>query len=184
MLLGRCFAASQGPFFATSCTNDSSFGTNAWTNPGNACAEDGAVASESGSSQYLKAVGAGFTVPATTPISGVLVEVKKQATSGQLVLDTSVRLYINGVASGNNKALGGDWIDTGLTYYSYGGAGDTWGLTLTGVDVNNANFGVAFASQKDGGGTQTGNLDAFRITVFYTAVTTINGGTINGGTLR
>lgn len=126
-------------------------------------------------------------MPAAAPITGILVEVKKQATSGQLVVDVSVRLYINGVVSGNNNALAGDWIDTGLTYYSYGGSSDTWGLSLTGADVNNANFGVAFASQKDGGGTQTGNLDAFRITVFYTATatpTTIYNATIRSGVLR
>lgn len=181
-------AASQGPLFSTSCTNDASFGTNVWVNVGNACAEDGSVATESGSSQYIKAVSLGFTLPSNATVTGIQFDVKKQATSGQLVLDASVRLYINGVASGNNKSIGTDWIDTGLTYVTYGGAGDTWGIAgLLGSDINNANFGLAFACQKDGTGTQTANVDAIRATIFYTAAATptqINGGTIYNGTLR
>lgn len=178
------WGALQGPVYATLCANDSSFGTNAWNNVTNGCADDGSVASISGSSQYLKATTLAASVPSMAVIQGVVAEVKKQATSGQFVLDTSVRLYVNGVVSGNDKAKAGDWVDTGLTYYTYGSPTDTWGLSLTGADVNNSGFGLAFASQKDAGGTQTANVDAIRFTFYYLVNTTINNGTLKGGTLR
>lgn len=186
--VAKSFALSSGPLFATSCTNDASFGTTAWTNVGNACAEDAAVASESGVSQYIQAVGLGFSLPGNAVIVGIQADVKKQATSGQLVVDNSVKLYVNGVVSGTeHKQNLVDWVDTALTYYTYGGSSDTWGLTLTGADINNANFGLAFACNKDAGGVNTGNVDAIRFTIFYTVAPTqtqIINGTIRNGTLR
>jgi hypothetical protein len=52
----------------------------------------------------------------------------------------SVRLVKGGVISGDNKATGS--ITTSDAYYSFGGAADLWGLTLTESDIEASGFGV------------------------------------------
>lgn len=58
-----------------------------------------------------------------------------------VITDTSVRLVKGGAIAGDNKATG-TTITVGHGYIGYGGVNDTWGLSLTAAEINNANFGV------------------------------------------
>lgn len=54
----------------------------------------------------------------------------------------TVQIIKNGSPVGDNKA-NTNYITTTDTYYSFGGANDLWGNTLSLSDVNNNNFGIA-----------------------------------------
>jgi hypothetical protein len=77
-------------------------------------------------------------------------------------LDSQVRLLKNGVIAGNNLANTTEWPTT-EAYVTYGGATELWGQTWTLADVNASNFGVAIATQVQGG---TAQVDHVRITVY------------------
>ncbi len=69
------------------------------------------------------------------------------------IQDWSVRLWENGAPIGNDLALHTGLGIVGRTVHYSG----TWGLNLTYQDVNNPEFGVAFAAMVSG----TGNLPQF-----------------------
>jgi hypothetical protein len=167
------YASSEGPLYPGSVVNDPSNGGTAWTNPGNASAEDGAVANEAlSSSQYLKATSYGFSsIGDTDIVDGIVLEVKKGTLSCDVVIDNGTFLYVAGVKSGtDHEDSFHDWSCT-LTWATYGSPTDTWGLSLTGADVKDPNFGSAFAEIKDDGGAQHADVDAHRMTVYYHAAT-------------
>jgi hypothetical protein len=57
-------------------------------------------------------------------------------------------------------------------YQSYGGSTDLWGETLSFKDIDNSDFGVAIAAQRNAtGGTTAGRIDHIRITVYYGSFT-------------
>ncbi len=139
--------------------NDS--GANVWVN-------DGEV------SEYLRCTDYGLNVPATATITGVTVTVRRgvsSTTGGSIVADEVVQLVKANAVTGNNKAsttaYTTNWVDA-----SYGGANDLWGTTWTPAEINAANFGVAFATQKvnNASGGRTVYVDVIRVEVTYTEV--------------
>jgi hypothetical protein len=158
----------QGPLYPASVANDASFGTTAWTNPGNAQVSDGVYAtvntgSAGTNSQYLEASNFGFAVPANATITGILVEIIR--VSGAVgVKDARVRLLIGGtVQSAADRASLVAWASAPTTQ-AYGGSTDLWGqAAITPAQVNAANFGVALSVN----GNDTASVDALRITVYY-----------------
>lgn len=71
--------------------------------------------------------------------------------TGGVLADLEVRLVVGGVPAGDNKAVPGAW-PTPDAYGAvppqvYGGAADSWGLTLTPEIVNAPNFGIAVRVQ-------------------------------------
>lgn len=96
--------------------------------------------------QYLKATGYGFAVPAGATIVGIQMTVRRGELAGTSnALDGSVRLYKAGVLAGADKASPTGWTPGALGTVTYGGPADLWGTTWTPADVNNANFGAAVA---------------------------------------
>jgi hypothetical protein len=94
----------------------------------------------------------------------VAIERKKSAGLGN-VFDNVLRLVKAGSLAGNDKASGSIWPGSD-TVANYGGAGDTWGLTLTGADVKASNFGVGF-SVRATGGTATAAVDDLPVTIYW-----------------
>ena len=94
----QAYTATASP---TSCVNDTSIGTIAWSNPGNALASDNAYATASNvknnaSTNYLKCTGYGFAIPAGSTINGITVYVERK-TSGGTIRDVAMRLVKAGV---------------------------------------------------------------------------------------
>lgn len=153
-----------------------------WNNPANALLEDGVTTSTAASTNILQLKGFNGTIPANATVTGIQVDIKEQGLS--FVIDSSVILYnADGTSTSSNLSKGVDWPSL-LGYVSYGGPSTTWGLTLTPNLVNSFNFGVGIAGAKDDVGSQTAIIDFAKITVYFTAPTTIYNGTIPNGTLR
>lgn len=157
-----------GPNSGATFADDATVGTIANVNPGNAAVSDNAYVTATlllgQVSHYLKVTGFGFTVPADATITGILVEIERSATVSVSITDSSVKLVKGGTIGGTDKATGTNW-PTSDAYASYGADGDLWGQTLTPVDVNASNFGVAIATTAvAGAGIQ---IDHIRITVYW-----------------
>jgi hypothetical protein len=146
----------------------------AWSNPQNAAVADGNAASvtledpgEFGfvSSTYLAATGFGFAVPTGSVIRGIRVEMRNKQADGWLVWDWEVRLIVDGMRQGDDKAFG-DGLPDDFAYRYYGGPADLWGVPLTPEAVNSPGFGVALAM-----GTHvppvTAFIDDIRIGVYF-----------------
>ena len=147
-------ATSQiaGPNNAAMAANVIGTGTINWTNPTNVYVDDvlyaTAVLSSGQGTRYIRATNYGFAIPGTATITGILVSVMRQSSSdsgGKSIIDTSVSLVKNNIITGNNNASPIAWPVT-MTAQNYGGAGNLWGTTWTPAEINNANFGVAFAA--------------------------------------
>lgn len=136
---------STGDVFPTSGTiANRSGGVEDWANPGNILADDGSVSSVVTFSQthYLIASGFGFSVPAGAIILGITVKIEGYS-------DFPPNPQLRTQLQDNNGSLIGNPIITqtmsgGAVYtvYTYGGASDVWGASLTPTIVNDADFGV------------------------------------------
>lgn len=148
-------------------------GVRSWTNPTNAKAIDGAVASskmaKGGTGEgthYLKGTNYGFAVPAKAIITGVKVLITRKALAAGWAGDKNVRLVVGGVIEGNDKGGAKGWSGE-MTTASYGGPEDLWGLALTPAQVNGATFGVVHSAQESGSVPPTFEVDAMEIVVYY-----------------
>lgn len=154
----------------TACVNDASIGTQAWTGLTGPFASDDIWASASGiNSQitnYLKCTGYGFAIPAGATINGITVAVEHH--SQRTMNDHAVQLVKAGAIQPTNYATNTRFPNPDA-YTVYGGAIDLWGNTWTATDINNTNFGVAFAAQRGPfNTTDTAYVDHMTITVDYT----------------
>ncbi len=144
---------SSGPNDPGTLADDSAVGTVAWTNPGNAATDDGSYATSVNSSgdettHYLKATNFGFSIPSSTTIDGIVVEVDRKgsfAAGGNNCKDSTVSLVKAGAVAGNNKATATNW-PTDEEYATYGASNDVWGLSWTYNDINASNFGMVISS--------------------------------------
>lgn len=125
--------------------SDNSFGTAAWSNPGNAAASDNVYATASlamNSSQYLKATNFGFAIPNTAVVLGIKASIERKATGD--ITDSRVRLVKAGTIQTTDKSAAAAWPASD-TVADFGGAADVWSDAWLGLDVNNSGFGVVFA---------------------------------------
>lgn len=162
---GAAKAESDGPNSPGAVANDASFGTAAWTLPGNAAASDNvyAQAAPGGTpTQYLKATDFGFSLPAVAAVKGILVQIEKRSLGGS-VSDARVRIVKNGVVGSAERADAAAWPASD-TVVSYGGATDLWGETWTAADVNAADFGVVISATDS---FDTAGVDHVAVTVFW-----------------
>lgn len=170
-LLQSTFAwsASQGPKFPTAGTDDSSFGTTAWSNPGNITASDNTYATINAAngvdSHYLSGTGFGFAIPSNATITGIKLEIERKGVCTGCVMDKRVRLIKAGTVGSTDKSSGAGW-DISEQFITYGGAADLWATTWSAADINDAAFGAVVATNPIASGT-TGSVDSFRITIFY-----------------
>jgi len=162
---------SQGPNSPSTVADDSSIGSVAWSNPGNATTSDdsratASIRSQSGPSHYLKATDFGFSIPSGATIDGIEVEVEKGSNANNQVADNAVRIVKGGTIGSTDKS-GANWATTDA-YITHGGASDLWGKTWTPTDINNSNFGFAISASCGAPVFRDGYIDHIRITVHYT----------------
>lgn len=144
----------------------------AWANPTNVFSADGVLASCSllsgNNSDYLNATGYGFSIPSNASIVGIVVQALVKANSATGLTDFSVMLLKNGTRVGADHANGNIWT-TILANQTYGSSGDLWGTTWTPADINDPNFGVAYAAQNINLiSTLTASIDYISVKVYYT----------------
>jgi hypothetical protein len=176
-LNGQCVNTSS--LSGSSFTNDNSISGIAFSSLTNVGADDASSATASitlsllgsGKTNYLKATGFGFAIPASATICGISVSIKKRATGINIlnsISDEAVRLVVGGAATGTNKAKSGSWTGT-AAFSNYGGAADTWSNSLTPTQVNSSNFGVAIAADYSGltGVLLTAEIDYITMQVSY-----------------
>ncbi len=168
--------ADTGWLNLTTASDDASVGTVAWTNPSNALSSNDvraeALSLANGSTvftHYLKLLGlSGSTIPSGAIIQGIEIQVERRgAGSLSMIKTNAVSLVKGGVVSGTAKGPGSGWTTTDAAE-AWGSGSDLWGLTLTEVDVNAANFGVVLQTTMTiaspaGGAAQVDSIQA-RIT--------------------
>lgn len=165
--------SSQGPLSPGTLANDTSFGVNAWTNPGNAAASDNLraqAATFDNSTYYLKATNFGFSIPASATVLGIDVEVERRDAFDTATTDSRVRIVKGGVVGATDKASAAIWPASD-TYASYGGPADLWGESWSAADINDSNFGFAISASSTLGGSP--DIDHIRVTVYYSTTTTV-----------
>ncbi|MCR4303396.1 MAG: hypothetical protein NUV63_04090, partial [Gallionella sp.] len=151
---------------------------NDWSNAGLAVSSDGndatASVNDGQRTDYLQCTGYGFTIPAGATINGITVNVER-ASSNTGTQDFAMRVVKAGVIGTTDRSTATAYPTTDA-YEAHGGAADLWGTTWTVTDINAANFGAAFASQKPGsaGGARTISVDHVEITVDYTPVISVS----------
>lgn len=164
----------------TLCVNDASIGvaTGNWTGLTNVGTQDNVYATASVANtditNYLKCTGYGFSIPAGATITGITVG--PWVNSTYTMIDNAMQLVKSGVIQATNLASGANTFPNGGGTFAgspvqltYGGAPGVWGGTWTPADINNINFGAAFAAQRGGfATTQQAAVDAMPITVTYT----------------
>lgn len=122
---------------------------------------------------YLVASDFGFLIPAGTIINGIKVEVKC-SDSNSRTSDYSVRIVNPGniTTTGVEKATGTPYpaVDD---YISYGGPTDLWGESWDYKSIDNNQFGVTIAAQRNSSDDiiTAGRVNNIRITVYYTFIT-------------
>jgi hypothetical protein len=172
-------ADTQGANNPTAAVNDSGISGTAWTNPGNVFTSNNGYAavalSNDRTSQYIKATGFGFSIPAGATINGIVAEVERSEAGGNssnFCQDNAIRIVKNGTVGSTDQTQAGDWPASD-SYATYGTSSDLWGETWSVTDINSANFGFAISAKnrRSSGNpstTETCRVDHIRITVHYT----------------
>lgn len=193
-LVSRTSLIAQCPGTATTymnpqaCSNNTTTGSENWSNPGNALTDNNSYATFPNAalliggtvrqSYYLLAQNFNINIPINATICGVQVEVRKASSDNSgsnWTRDLDVRIVKENQITGTNHAnLGVNW-STSEAASTYGSNADTWGTTLNGFDVSNNGFGVAFAVESRAAGlllpTVISYVDQIRIRVYYTVPT-------------
>lgn len=141
-----------------------------WSNSSNVYTSNGSKASTTisgnGQSANLDATGFGFSVPAGATISGIEVEIEREASNSSSIEDYDVYLLKNGSPSGSDKASSTDWTTNDSTR-SYGNSTDLWGTTWTQAQVSASNFGVRLRARNHHDNNRTAYVDHIQIQVWY-----------------
>ncbi len=162
---------TTGPVYASSGSNQTGIGTQAWT-IGDLTADNNnyttADLDASEISNYLYLSFDLSSIPDGDDIDAILVEILRVGESSNRIGDNLVQLVVGGTLSGNNKADAANWGNTEV-WAAYGDTvSDTWGLTLTGADLK-TNFYVALVAQNESGGNWDAFVDSARITVVHSS---------------
>ena len=163
--------ASIGPKNGGTFASDNTVGTIAITNPSNATSSDDSRATAilllNEVTNYLKVTNFSLNIPIHSKIDGIMVEVERNSTVVNSITDSTIRLVLpSGSFGATNKSAGATWPNADA-YATFGSSSDLWSETLTPIDVNDRNFGVAIsctATLLAG----TAQIDHVRITVTYT----------------
>lgn len=166
--------ATQGPFFPGTMASVLETGDdNAWVNPTNVAADDGAEAQVTDATfdandqtSALRCSNFGFTIPTDATVNGITVEVAQRRFAGA-ARDHQVQLFSTpGTVIGSNKATATVWPAV-ETVASYGGVADDWSASPTPTIVNATTFGVQVKAFATAANTDVG-IDFVRMTVTYT----------------
>jgi len=151
-----------------SCANSAGIGSVAWSIASNALTSNNSYADASinGTTNYLKCTGYGFAIPTTATILGVAVNVERHSSSTSKSTDGAMRLVKAGTIGSIDRSTTTTYT-TGDVSQTHGGSTDLWGVVWTPADINNTNFGAAFAAKTTK--TRTISVDHMPITVTYSA---------------
>lgn len=165
--------------FAGTGANDASFGSQAWSNPGNIVSDNGsdATAAEGDhTTNYLKGTNFGFTstdIPVGSTIDGIELEYERFQEEGIAVIENNRLRAVKGGSvigsnvSGMNMIL---WSVGTPEVITEGGATNLWGTTWTQADVTASDFGFVLAADMAAGpGIRAAHVDFFRCRIYYTA---------------
>ena len=109
-----------------------------------------------------------FSIPSNATITGIQVEIERNADGANAIKDEEVKLLKNGALTGSNMKLGSWWANGSSEVATYGGSDNLWGSTWTPADINNNNFGVSLACRNYQNYGRLAQVDYVRITVTYT----------------
>jgi hypothetical protein len=140
-----------------------------WTNADGAREADGAFATADlatgEETEELVVTDFGFSIPPDALVTGIEIELKRQAPSGG-VTDGALHLVLDGAESPGSHTYDAAWPASIVGTHKYGTELDLWGMTLTSADVASPTFGAAiYAKKLDPGGLA--NVDAVRLFVNY-----------------
>lgn len=169
-----------GPRSPTTVTTENA-GTIPWTNPGDAVTSNDVRAFSTPftgqQTDYLQAVGFGFTLPVDAVINGIKVEIERRDAGfnvNVVVKDLEVLIVKGGVRQSEvNRADTVTSWPAADARATYGSETDLWGVGWTAADINAATFGVALravASGGVGGDSENPEVDHIRITVTHDEV--------------
>ncbi len=179
LLLGRSGAALAATATASpsACSSVAGPGAVAWGNPTRATAQDGSYAAtanfKSTSTQYLQCTGYNFAIPAGATIDGITVTVWRLASNNACCSDAAMRLVKAGTIQATDRSTATVYPNAN-TAEAHGGAADLWGGAWTVADINNANFGAAFAAKNTTATNRTVSVDYIQITVNYTPLAVVS----------
>jgi hypothetical protein len=106
-------------------------------------------------------------VPDDAVIRGIAFDIRRNADS-QSAVDQSVQVLRNGAPVGLEHRRVGAWPAT-LTYATYGGPTDTWGVAWTPVDLRASGFGISVAARYTAAsGNDRAHVDSVHAIVYYT----------------
>jgi hypothetical protein len=157
---------SEGPNDPGASFNDVTFGTVAWTTPGNATASDDAYAQAApggGDTNYLHANNFNFSIPSPAVIKGIEVSIERHAALGT-IKDSRLRIVKGGTVGATEM---GDLVSTwplADTVKTYGSNSNLWGETWTAADINSNTFGVVLSITD---AADVGLVDHITVTVHY-----------------
>ena len=190
LLMGMSSAAVAVTVTASpaTCASVAGIGTVAWTNPTRAVSSNNSYATASvdgTTTRFLQCTGYGFAIPAGATIDGITVNVERNSssTANGGSTDAAMRLVKAGTIGAADRSTGTIYTTTDAIE-AHGSAADLWGTTWTAADINNANFGAAFAATKASavGGAHTISVDHIQIVVDYTLPPTAPTVTTNAAT--
>jgi hypothetical protein len=137
--------STTGNVFPGVGENNAGIGATAWTNPGTITLDNtsDATCNAAASSQYLVARSFDFSsIPDDAVIVGITVraEASEHSTGTESLFAQLQNETGTLVGSSKSQTVSG----TGKAVYTYGGAADVWGATLTPAIIKDADFGVRF----------------------------------------
>ncbi|MBX3192587.1 MAG: hypothetical protein KF819_36720 [Labilithrix sp.] len=146
-----------------------------WATPENARAVDEMFASatlgEGEETEEIRITDFGFRVPTSARITGIVVQLKRQAPQAGVVDGLIGLVYAGERPSSRPKFMSTPWPDTivGTHHYGYFEE-DTWGDDVTANDVMQPDFGVTFFAKRQGDAgadERTANVESILVNVFY-----------------
>lgn len=107
-------------------------------------------------------------LPADATIRGIAFDVLRGSDSQAVAVDFAVRVLRAGQATGDDKKRSTSWPSS-LTYVTYGGPTDTWGVSWSAADVMSPQFGLSLAvAYTDTAGNARAYVDYARVSIYYT----------------
>lgn len=161
----------QGPLSPSIMANDSSFGNFAWSNVNNAKISDNLYASvtvNGNYSNYLKATGFGFSIPAGAIIKGIEVLVERYGDGTDCCSSGPTFIVKNGAIGSVSKAVDFPFGSNLESIEVLGSPTDLWNESWVASDINNSNTGFVISTLDAAGeGTSSFYIDQIMMAVYY-----------------
>jgi len=114
-------------------------------------------------SRELRFSNFGFNIPGDMGIDSFTVEIARESTEANTVIDSVVQLMINYAPAGDNYAGTDFWESSQTVFYHSGNVFPYWFVN----DVNDPGFGLTLRVKNAANDTATAKVEYVRITVWY-----------------